>query len=191
MSIFSKKFGHKTSAKDKIAELQEWTAKREKYRNDEYYALLEKIEMYKSNANYKKMLDYCEKTLPLLPQFVENWKQMDGDFSINSIPAIEFGCKFWAVLNDHSHLETVKAVVESVPELNEGWADEVAAAFAMEQVSGEVQAYVKNHPGVVQSKLKNLIGKPGRMISEVAYWLDKLGKLRRIKAGRSYELYFI
>lgn len=188
VSILSRLFGRKTTVKDEIAELQEWAVKREKYRNDEYFALLERIEENKSNDNYK-MLEYCEKTLPLLPQFVEKWKQMDGEFSINSIPAIELGCKFWAVINDRSHLDAVKAVVESVPELREGWAGEVVAAFAMEQVSREIQAYVRDHPGTVQSKLKDLIGKPGQMISEVAYWLDRLGKLRRVKAGRSYELY--
>lgn len=117
MRIISRLFGRKTAARDEIAELQEWATKREKHRNDEYYALLEKIEENKSNDNYIKMVEYCEKTLPLLPQFVENWKQTDGEFSINSIPAIELGCKFWAVMNDHAHLNAVKAAVESVPEL--------------------------------------------------------------------------
>ena len=74
MSILSRLFGRKSPVNEKISELDEWAAKREKYRNNQYYSLLEKIEENKSNDNYKEMLEYCEKTLPILPQFVENWK---------------------------------------------------------------------------------------------------------------------
>ena len=189
MSIFSKVFGRETEPSEEIAELQQWAAKQEMYRNDEYYSLVEKIEQSKSEDNYEKMLDYCEKTLPLLPQFVQNWKQTDGEFSIGSIPAIELGCKFWAMINDRTHLNAVKTVVESVPELTEGWGSEVGTAFEMEQLSREIQECVKAHPGTIQSKLKDLIGKPAQEVSEVAYWLDRLGKMKRVKAGRSYALY--
>jgi hypothetical protein len=176
-------------AEDDFAEALEWAAKREQFRNDEYFALLQKIEENKSKGDYKTMLEYCEKSLPLLPQFVENLKQTDGEFSIGSIPAIELGCKFWAVLNDRSHIKAVKAIVDPVPELARGWGDEIDAAFEMERASCEIQAYVREHPGTVQSKLKSLIGTPPEMISEVAYWLSRLGKLKRLKAGRSYALY--
>jgi hypothetical protein len=155
----------------------------------EYFKLLNEIEKAYRKEDYKKMLEFCEMTLPLLPKFVEKEKKQGGDFDVKSIPALENGCLFWAILNQRTMLDSVKKLVESIPELQKGWGWKVRAAIEMEELSRQIQEYVKEHPGIIQSKLKTILGKEANDVSIVAYYLAKFGMIERVKSGGSYQLF--
>ena len=72
--------------------------------NDEYYALLKKIEESRSSGDIIQMLQYYEETLPLLKEFTENWIKRDGEFLVNSISPIELGCMFWGITNNKAQV---------------------------------------------------------------------------------------
>lgn len=154
-----------------------------------YFELLNEIEKTYRNKDYKKMLEFCEMTLPLLPKFVEKEKKQEGGFDVRSIPALENGCLFWAILNQRTMLDSVKKVVESIPELQKGWGWKVRAAFEMDELSRQIQEYVKEHPGTIQRQLKEILGKEGEDVTLVAYYLNKLGMIKRVKSGSSYQLF--
>jgi hypothetical protein len=124
-----------------------------------------------------------------LPKFVENWKKRYKQFDITSIPALESGCMFWAIQNRRMLLDSVKKIVESVPELKESWGNKVEAAFEMEKLSSQIQEYVREHPGTIQSQLKHILCKPANDVSLVAYYLNKFGMIKRVKSGSSYSLF--
>ena len=154
-----------------------------------YFELLNEIEKTYRNEDYKKMLEFCEKTLPLLAKFVEKEKKQEGGFDIRSIPALENGCLFWAIMNQRTMLDSVKKVVESIPGLKKGWGWKVEAAFEMEELSRQIQEYVREHPGTIQSRLKEILGKEADDVSLVAYYLKKLGMIKRVMSGSSYQLF--
>jgi len=189
MGLLSKLFGGSQKDMRVKNELENYAETKLSYNIDEYYALLGKIQDWKSKKNYKKMLASCVKSLPLLPKLVENTKKEYGAFDISSIPAIEVGCRYWAAMNDKATLEVVKQVVASVAELQEGWGEEVEAAFEDEKLSARLQEYIKENPGILQSKLGKLLTVSGQDTGRIVNTLNNLGRIKRVKSGKSYELY--
>ena len=61
-----------------------------------------------------------------------------------------------------------------------------------ETMARDLEAYIIKNPGVVQSELyKQLPQYDKNEISNVLYWWEKDGKIRREKSGRSYALYVV
>lgn len=135
------------------------------------------------------MLKCCDKSIPLLAKLVDNYKKEFGSFDISSIPAIDLGCRYWAALNDTESLNKVKSVINAVPELRDGWGEYVECSFDDETLSRRLQGYIKENPGALQSKLGKALGVSGHDTTRLIGTLKNLGKIKRIKSGKTYEIY--
>jgi hypothetical protein len=153
-----------------------------------YYRLINQIFENYHKGYYEEMIDYINESLDFLPKFVEKQKKRYGKADTTSINLFENECLFWVIINQRWILDSIRKVVESVPELKEswGWAQ---MTFEMDQLCRQIQEYVRNHPGTIQSQLKRILGKDGDDVGIMAYYLSKFGKIKRIKSGSSYSLF--
>ena len=153
-----------------------------------YYRLISQIAENYDKGNYEKMIDYINESLDFLPEFVEKQKKRYGKVDTTSINLFGNECLFWVIINQRGILDSIRKVVESVQELKEGWGW-AQTTFEMNQLCRQIQEYVRDHPGTIQSQLKRILGKDGDDVGIMAYYLSKFGKIKRIKAGTSYSLF--
>ena len=81
-------------------------------------------------------------------------------------------------------------LIESIPEL-ESWSWYVNKAFKMLEIIPKILTYIKENPGCLQKRLKKAIAyNDGNLIANTIYYLEQTRKLKRVKAGNSYRLYY-
>jgi len=155
-----------------------------------YYELLCKIQDNQRKGNYYEMLDCCEKSLPLLSDLVRDTVKQYGIWDINSIPAIEIGCRFWSALNNIEALEKVKTTINQIPKIQKDWGDFVESSFDDANFSILLQKFIGDNAGIKQNCLSKYLNIPGRDISRIINTLEKLSIIKRIKDNKTYLLYF-
>ena len=156
---------------------------------NKYFELLGDIQELKTEENFKKMLKYCQRSLQLLDPLINDTISQYGSFDIKSIPAIEIGVSFWAIIEDTDKLLIVKEIVDYFPELNP-WKEIVKEAFVQKDTASEISKYIKNNKGFEQKNLKKVLSNnDGRMISYVCYYMALMGRLKREKKGNTYLLF--
>ncbi len=156
---------------------------------NEYFQLLADIQELKKRENFKKMLEYCQKSLQLIEPLIVDTKRQYGKFDIKSIPAIEIGATFWAINKAKDKLLNIKEIVDYFPELNP-WKETVKEAFIKKDIASKIYQYVKNNEGFEQKRLKEVLTiKDGRLISYVCYYMELIGRLKRKKKGNTYSLF--
>ena len=154
-----------------------------------YFELLNKIEEYKREKDFNKMLICCQKSISLLEPLIEQTKKEFGTFDIKSIPAIEIGSNFWAIYGEEDQLLNLKEVVEYFPEL-EPWKKTIEKAFTMKELASRIYRYVRKNEGCLQKELKKTLEiKDGRLVSNIVYYMELVGKLKRKKIGNTYSLF--
>jgi hypothetical protein len=154
-----------------------------------YYDLLDKIQKSFRKKDVRSLLNYCSLSLPLLELFVNYWKKQPGGFGIQSIPAIELGCRFFAITGARGQLLNIQALVDYVAELR-SWEEVVDNAFGMLNVANTIREHVAANPGFKQNKLKSALGYPNaRELSYIVRDMQDAGILERKKSGNTYELY--
>jgi hypothetical protein len=203
MGLFPRLFGQKNTGSTikvdgqeyritkSVIDGQEYFVSKNKYSaaNDTYYSLLSHIQDWQAKKQYEKMLECCEKSLPLLEKFVSNVKKEFGSFDISSIPAIEVGCRYWAALCDKDKLEKVRKILSSVKELKIGWFGFVEGSFEDANLSERIQKYLSENPGFHQNRLGKALNTSGRDTSRLVGTLTNLGIITREPSGKTYKLY--
>jgi hypothetical protein len=155
-----------------------------------YYRLINQIAESYHKGNYEKMIEYINESLDFLPKFVEKQRKRYGKVDTTSIYLFTNECLFWVIINQTTILDSIRRVAESVPELKEGWGW-AQTTFEMDQLSRQIQEYIRDHPGTIQSQLKKIFGKERDDVGIMAYYLSQFGKIKRIKSGNSYTLFTV
>lgn len=189
MGIFSRLFGRDRNKPNEFDTEEEYYIVKRKFNNDEYFSLLGQIQDWQSKKEYSKMLKACEKSLHLLSKFVDNTKKEFGSFDISSIPAIEVGCRYWVAMNNIDALNKVLKIVQSVPELEDGWLNLVKSSFDDEALSKKIQAHIRENPACLQNKMGKLLGVSGRDTSRIIGTLNNLGIINKVRSCKTYQLF--
>ncbi len=160
-----------------------------------YFELSAEIEMGKRDRDYARAVRAARATYSILPAVVRQWKREYGRFDINTSHAVHTAPKLMAVMEDRDGIRELRAVLESVEELRD-WLPSAAEAEANVEVVPHIVALVEAEPGILQSSLKsrlpgagNAEAEAGSAISNLAAWLEKAGRIQRVKRGLSYRLY--
>ena len=105
-----------------------------------------------------------------------------------SIPVLQVGGTMLALAGDEAGLQAMERVVAAVPALHdrkdivEEHREDLRLIRAIEQA-------VRANPGCLQTSLKALIGEDdGRRIATLVGWLEKGGRIRRSRSGKTYSL---
>jgi len=171
---------------------------REQYKNispkklvDAYYMLLEKIQSCNRAKDISGLLFNCQLSMSFIEPFIKQVNKEDGFFSVTSIPAIEFGLKYNAVLGIKGQLDNIREVVEYFEELSP-WRPEVEKAFEMFNLTKTIIIFLKENEGFLQKDLKKALNyNNGRLISNTLHYLERANRIKRVKTGNTCSLYIL
>ncbi len=156
--------------------------------SDPYFDTMLRMRAAISARDYEKAERLVRENLEHIPNVVKKVCREFGSFEIRSIPALEQGGTIIALVGNEDILARMREIVSSVPEL-EKWAEKVERHYQDLRLFQTIQELVAAQPNCLQTEVKGLIGeKDGRRVANLLSYLDKAGKIRRVKAGRTYRL---
>ena len=153
-----------------------------------YYRLHDRIETAMRRSDYSTVAQCAVESVPLVPDLVGETKKEHGTFDITESVAVHAGGRVLAALGHKADLAEMHRVLSSMPETQE-WAKQVSLLIEDASLVNRVLTHVRSCPGTVQAGLKDVLGNPdARRLSNVCYWLTKVGRLKRERRGNSYAL---
>lgn len=153
-----------------------------------YFSLHERIQSAHKARDYREVARLARQTFDLLPTFVSAWKTEYGRWDIQTSLAVHTGGTVLAVLQDEEGIQQLQRTLAAVDDLKPWHVVGDAAAADLVLVS-RILGVVAAAPGLRQGDLrKQLPGADGRRVAALASWLEKAGRLRRIRKGKDYEL---
>jgi|GEM_PF-516812 len=165
------------------------TERPSRHATDAYYKEMTRMQEAVSNRHYAKAAEFARESLGHIPRWVNETKSEYGSFDIRSIPALEQGGTILALVGDNDALSTMKNIVSAVSEL-EPWAEQVDGHLHDQRLFRAIEEAVLENSGCLQTEMKNLVGEPdGRRIATLISYLEKAGKIVRVKDGRTYRLH--
>jgi hypothetical protein len=157
-----------------------------------YFELSGEIEAGKRDRDYARAIRAARETYQIFPAVVRQWKREYGRFDINTSHAVHTAPKLMAIMEDRDAVRELRAVLESVKDLRD-WLPSAEEAEADLAVVPRILALVQAEPGILQSSLKTRLpdsdADAGSGPSNLAAWLEKAGRIQRVKKGSSYQLY--
>lgn len=154
----------------------------------DYFDLMEKMERARSQKRYYQALDFALEAVRWLPQLVKDTINEFGQWDIKRLPPLEYACHYLAVLRRRDDLRRIQTLLKSVPELSE-WLSGVDFAIKQADLMDRIESFLLESPGFIQSKLGKALGVEGREVSNLMYYVELLGLVRREREGQSYRLY--
>jgi hypothetical protein len=158
---------------------------------DKYYALMEQIKKLRRDEKYPEMLGACQLSWPLIESAID-WRKgnQPGRQGIRrfSVPSIEIACPFLAAYGGIKALTELRDLVHRSPDLSH-YKLKVDEAFIMCWVANRICWKAKTLNGVLQKDLELYLNyKNVKIISRVVQHLEKIGRVKREKAGTTYRI---
>ncbi len=164
-------------------------------RGKRYFELSAEIETGKRDGDYVRAIRAARATYSIFPAVVLQWKREYGAFDISTSHAVHTAPKLMAVMEDREGIRELGAVLESVEELRD-WLPYCEEAEADVEIVPRIVALVESEPGILQSSLKSRLpgdgdaeAQIGARASNLAAWLEKAGRILRVRNGSNYKLY--
>ncbi len=156
---------------------------------DRYFELSAVIEHGKADRDFQLAIAAARETYPILAEVVRAWKREYGGFDISTSHAVHTAPTLMAVLEDREGIRELRGALEGVSELRD-WLPAAEQAESDIELVVRIMAAVHQEPGLVQSRLKGHLGAAdGHRISQLVGWLERAGRIRRVKKGSSHQLY--
>jgi len=154
-----------------------------------YFKLSADIEAAKADKNYGTAVSAARETYRLFPEFVQEWKREYGKFDIGMSHAVHTVATLMAVMGERVGLGELRDVLSAIPDLH-AWLPSVDEADRDAGLVDGILGVVEQSPGVRQLDLKKQLGvRDARRLSTLAEWLEKAGRLRRVRTGSTYQLF--
>ncbi|HUP21313.1 MAG TPA: DnaJ domain-containing protein [Thermoanaerobaculia bacterium] len=142
-----------------------------------------------SSRDYPSAATLARKNLDELPALVRSTEREYGSFDLQGIPGLEQGGTMLALAGDRQALTKMKRIVESLPELAP-WKNEPDRHLENLDLFAKISSSIDSNPGCLQSSVKEIVGiDDGRRLANLISWLEKAGRIRRVRQGSSYALY--
>lgn len=159
-----------------------------KSHSQRYFSLHERIQSAHKARDYREVARLARQTYDLLPMFVAAWKREYGRWDIQTSLAVHTGGTVLAVLQDEEGIQQLLRTLAAVNDLKP-WRPVGDAAAADLKLVSRILGVVAAAPGLHQADLrKQLLDADGRRVAALTAWLEKAGRLRRVRKGRDYEL---
>jgi hypothetical protein len=156
--------------------------------SDAYFDTMSRMQAAVSNRDFEGAARLVHENLRYIPNWVRETCSEYGSFDIRSIPALEQGGTVLALLADDEGLVRMQEIVASIREL-EPWVEEVERHQHDRRLFHVILDAVAAHPNCLQTDIKGLVGEAdGHRVANLLWYLDRAGKVVRIKAGRTYRL---
>ena len=120
---------------------------------------------------------------------MRQWKRQYGSWHIAISHAVHTAPTLMAVLEDAEGIKELRAALREERELH-AWLPAADQAERDVVLVPRIMAAVGEEPGLIQSSLKVRLGlADASRSSQLVGWLEKAGRLYRVKTGSSYQLY--
>jgi len=124
-----------------------------------------------------------------IPDMVQSCVRDYGSFDLQGVPGLEQGGTMLALARDRDALLKARRVIARIPELGP-WQAEPDRHLANLELFIRIEAEIASAPGCLQTEVKALAGESdGRRVANLISWLEKAGRIRRIRYGKTYRLY--
>lgn len=161
---------------------------RERRASDAYFDTMSRMQAAVSNRDFDGAALLVRENLQYIPDWVKETCRDYGSFDIRTIPALQQGGTVLALVGDEEGLARMREIIVSVPELKP-WAEEVKRHQHDRRLFEAILQVVAAQPNCLQTEVKGLIGEDdGRRVANLISYLDKAGKIARIKSGRTFGL---
>lgn len=158
--------------------------------NDPYFDALQRLQTAIRVRDYSTASAATLDGLRCVKAFVRNSIREDGMLIIQSIPCLQEGGTVLALTGDEEGLAEMEGIIRSTPELEERWGEQSAHHRESLRLFSAIIAEVGRSPGCRQDGMKERLGEEdGRRVSNLIRWLDKAGRLRRVRDGGTYTLW--
>ena len=165
-----------------------WPVSRSTGASDRYFESMSQMQAALSKRDYGTAAELVRENLRWIPEWVKETVQDYGSFDISSIPALQQGGTILALLNDKEGLNRMSEIVASVAELDP-WAEKVERHRHDRRLFESIQELVATRPNCPQTEVKGLIGEQdGHRVARLISYLEKAGRIVRVKSGRTYRL---
>jgi hypothetical protein len=156
--------------------------------SDAYFENMARIQGAIASQAFDEAAKYVRESFRYIPDWVRENVHEYGSFDISTIPALQQGGTMLALVGDDKSLDQMREIVNSTPEL-ESWRAEVDQHLSDRVLFETIMAVVVENPNCLQTDVKTLTGiADGHRIGTLISYLEKAGKLVRVKAGRTYQL---
>lgn len=156
--------------------------------SDAYFETMSRMQKAISSQEFEEAARLVRENLQCIPDWVKETCHDYDSFDISSVPALQQGGTVLALVGDDEGLEQMREVVSSTPEL-EQWVKEVEQHQLDRRLFEVILKLVTDRPNCLQTEVKGFIGvDDGRKVANLISYLDKAGKIARVKSGRTYRI---
>lgn len=156
--------------------------------SNSYFDTMSKMQVAISKRDFQGAARCVRENLRQIPKWVKETRHDYGSFDIDSIPTLQQGGTILAIVGDDDGLAEMLQIVTSVPDLAL-WIEEVKDHQEDRHLFEAILEAVKTSPNCLQTDVKALVGvEDGHRIATLVSYLEKAGKIVRIKIGRTYKL---
>lgn len=154
-----------------------------------YFAAMVSMQKAIRANDFDTAARHAKDGIRLLPRFVAETRQEFGQFDIRSIPCVDEGGRLFALIGDAAGQAELSRVVQTTPELSD-WLPALAQQEHEQALFPRIMQAIADNPGCLQTDLKRVVGEPeGRLIGTLLGYLERAGRIVRLREGRSYSLH--
>lgn len=155
---------------------------------DRYFDTMSRMQAAISSNNFEDAVGLIRLNLRYIPDWVSATCQQYGSLEVSTIPALERGGTILALTGDEDGLAEMREIVTSMTELAP-WTESVKQHQRDLRLFGAILDAVTKHPNCRQTEIKGLVGEAdGRRVATLISYLERAGRIIRIRKGRTYEI---
>ena len=156
--------------------------------SEAYFDTMSRMQAAVSNRDFEGAGRLVRENFRHIPDWVRETRSEYGSFDIGKIPALQQGGTVLALVGDDKGLAQMREIVASTTELKP-WAEEVERHHVDRRLFEAIQEVVAAQPNCLQTEIKGLINADnGHRVANLISYLEKAGKITRVKAGRTYRV---
>lgn len=161
---------------------------REGKMSDRYFATMGHFLTAMQSKDYGAAAQHVRENLESIPNWIIEMRQNREPFRIKSIPAFEQGGTILALARDTEAIARMAEIISSHEELHP-WHKKTSVHLSDLVMAEAIEGAVSANPHCLQTELKGLLQQPdGRQIAKLVSYLEKSGRIVRIKQQRTYRL---
>ncbi len=154
---------------------------------DPYFKSMGQMKTAIAERNYEEAARFARKNLAAIPKWIPRWMKGYGDLP-PSIPVFEQGGTVLALVGDQEGLSRMADLAKNTPLLNK-WVDSAEDHLYNLKLFAAIEDAIRSHPNCFQRDVKGLVGEQdGRRVANLISYLEKSGRIVRVKEGRTYRL---
>ena len=156
--------------------------------SDHYFDTMSRMQTAISNNHFEDAVKLIRLNLRYIPDWVKETCRQYGSLEVSTIPALQQGGTILALVSDEDGLARIREIVTSTVEL-EPWVENVERHQHDLRLFKMILDVVTKHPNCLQTEVKGLVGEQdGRRVANLISYLERAGKIIRIRKERTYEL---